>query len=181
MDLTVIGFIIAVVGIVLQLSDAFPDHPEVRKALVYLAIGVFLGIVASAALGARYEITGNVDRRFALLFSLAGMAAVFGTLATFMKDEPRRKVAILMTAIFGAGFVMTGFVVMAGSSPGASRYSSDEILLLANSAEQKGQYETAIERLGEFKQGLPDEKAQQLVEERIDALRRKQVRMNPDR
>jgi len=67
MTVEIIGLIIAVVGIVLQLSDAFPEHRETRKVIVFLAIGVFLGMLASASAGANYNVAGNVDAGWALL------------------------------------------------------------------------------------------------------------------
>lgn len=171
MDLTVIGFVIAVVGIVLQLFDAFPGHRETRKVIVFMSIGLFLGILASAALGAEYNITGNVDRRFILLYGLAGGAAAFGLLAVFVTEEARRDAAGIAALGFGGAFIATGFVVAMGSAEREPRYSSDEILMLADAAEQAGQYETAIDRLEELDGRLSNVEASERIRSRIQKIR----------
>lgn len=170
MDLTVIGFIIAVVGIALQVADAFPEHRETRKAVVLLAIGTFIGIAASALLGAKYNITGDVDRRFALLYGLAGGAGVFALLGVFIGDEKRRDAASIASLIFVGLFLVTGMVVGAGTIEPSPQYSTDEILVLADTAEQRGQFETAIDRLEELKDRLRSKPAADEVQKRIDRL-----------
>ncbi|EQB12668.1 hypothetical protein [Sphingobium lactosutens] len=151
MDLTVIGFVIAVVGIVLQLADAFPEHREVRKAIFLMSIGLFLGIVASAALGAQYQITGNIDRQFALLFGLAGLAAVFAFTAIFLPDVDRRNVAMSASLGSALAFCATGLFIVLGAVPNVTnQYSTDEIAVLADHAQRSGQKQLAIERLQEL-------------------------------
>lgn len=171
MDLTVTGFIIAVVGITLQLFDAFPEHRETRKVIVFMSIGLFLGILASAALGAQYSITGNVDRRFALLYGLAGSAAVFGLLAVAVSDEARRNAAGAVAFCFGGAFLVTGLFVAGGSTETRYEYSTDEVLMLANAAEQAGQYEIAIDRLEELDKRLNDVDGSERVRKRIKKIR----------
>ena len=176
MDLTVVGFVIAVVGIVLQLSDAFPAHREIRQAIVLLSLGVFVGIAASAALGAKYEITGNVDRRFALLYGLAAVAALFGIIAVLVADEKRREVALVIAGCAGGIFLLSGFAVGLGASTSHSRYSTDEILLLANEAERKGQYDTALDRLKELQLMVEATSSQEAIQRRIDRIQAAQGR-----
>lgn len=170
MDLTIGGFIIAVVGIVLQVADAFPEHRETRKAVVLLALGVFMGIAASALAGAKYEITGDVDRRFILLYILAGVGGLFALIAVMIADEKRRDVASSTAGVFAALFVVSGIAISLGTISRPDQYSADEILLLANSAEQRGQYETAIDRLEEFRSRLKAQAAQEQITKRIDRL-----------
>lgn len=167
MDLTAISFVIAVVGITLQLSDAFPEHRETRKAIVFISIGLFFGILASAALGAKYNISGNVDRRFALLFGLAGAATAFGLLMVIVTDEARRIAAGSVALALAGAFIVTGFFVAVGSIERAPRYSADEILLLANAAEQAGQYEIAIDRLEELDDRLSSGEGSERIQKRI--------------
>ena len=76
-----------------------------------------------------------------------------------------------MAAAAGFGFLLTGFVVAMGSAHNASAYSSDEILLLANAAEQRGQYETAIERLQELEGRIDAPAEHAAIAKRIAALR----------
>ncbi len=170
MDLTIIGFVIAVVGIVLQLSDAFPEHRETRKVIVLLSLGVFVGIGASALLGAKYDIQGNVDAKFALLYGLAGLAALFGVLAVIVGDEKRREAAIALALATGTVFLFSGLAIGMGSIGPHPVYSTDEIMLLAKSAEARGQYETAIDRLEEVLSRVNEDSAKQGLAERIKRL-----------
>ncbi len=177
MDLTIAGFAIAVVGIVLQLADAFPEHRETRKVIVVMAIGIFLGILASSMLGARYNVTGNVDRRFALLYALLGISFFFGIVAVIVSDEKRREASLILGGISGAAFLIAGFAVAVGSSPNVgSRYSTDEILLLANAAERRGQYETALDRLAELESRMPTSGARAAIKQRIERVQAAQSR-----
>lgn len=170
MDLTVVGFIIAVVGIVLQVADAFPEHRETRKVIVVLSMGVFIGILASAVLGATYNVTGDVDRRFALLYGLAGAGCLFTLVAILVGDDDRRQVALLGAGAAAILFCLSGLGIGLSSAKGVYNYSADEILLLANDAERRGQYETAIDRLRELKSRLNAQAAQDNVQKRIDRL-----------
>ena len=170
MDIAVIGFVIAILGIILQIADAFPEHRETRKAIVLLTIGIFLGILTSAVLGVQYSITGNVDRRFALLYGLAGVAALFALTAIAVVDAKRREVALALAASAAGLFLVSGFVVGLSSVEPAERYSNDEILLLANDAEQRGRFDLAIERLEELNRRVRDDQASKILEGRISKI-----------
>jgi hypothetical protein len=175
LDLTIIAFVIAVVGIVLQVADAFPEHREIRKVIVYLSLGVFVGVAVSAMLGATYNITGNVDRRFALLYGLGAIGALFGLIAIISQNDQRQQMAAAM-ALGAAGlFLLSGFAVALGSADRAPDFSTDEILLLADSAENSGQVQTAIDRLEELKQRLNNTEARTKVQRRIDKLQASQA------
>lgn len=175
MDLTIISLVIAVVGIVLQLADAFPEHRETRKVIVLLSLGIFIGVAISATLGATYNITGNVERRFALLFGLVGMGGMFGLVAVFSDDENRQQAAATMALGATVIFLVVGLFVALGSVDRDPVYSTDEILLLANSAEKSGQYQTAIDRLEELQQRLDSTEARNAVGARIDKLQAAQA------
>lgn len=175
MDLTVVGFIIAVFSIVLQVADAFPEHRETRKVIVLLTVGTFIGIAASALLGAQYSITGDVDRRFALLYILAGGAAFFGLLAVTVGDENRRSVALAIAGASAVVFALAGFAVAISSAEGSEQYSTDEVLVLANVAERNGQYETAIDRLKELARRVEGQPAREAIRVRIARLQRAQI------
>lgn len=174
MDLTLIGFVIALVGIVLQISDAFPEHRETRKVIVLLSIGLFIGIAASAALGAKYQVTGNVDRRFALLYAIAGFAAFFGIVSIFVDDRNRRETALALAGSAAGIFILSGFFVAIGSQEPEPIYSEEEILILANDAEQKGRYELAIKRLAEMQTRTRDDEAHRRLADRIAILKKQQ-------
>lgn len=175
MDLTIFGTIIAVVGLTLQFTDAFAQHPEMKKAIVFLSFGMFLGIAASAALGARYHITGNVDRSYLLLFSIVGCALFCAVLAYITNDENRRAVAGIAALCFGAAFLLTGIAYgFAGRDPTPS-YSFEEVAALAERAERIGDYETALQRLRELEDRVETDQARDAISQRVASVQSKQI------
>ena len=170
MDLAIIGFIIAVVGLILQLADAFPEHRETRKVVVLIAVGLFLGICASAILGAKYSITGDVDRRFVLLYSLAAIGGLFGILAYFTSDENRRNVALSFAVGTGFIFCLSGFAIGMGAMEREEQYSTDELLILADFAQQHHQYEIAIDRLKQLDRRIANQATSEKIKNRISKI-----------
>lgn len=171
MNIEIVGLAIAVLGIILQLADAFPEHRETRKVIVVLAIGVALGMVASASAGATYNVTGNVDAKWALLFGLVALVSLFGLLAIFANSEAGQQIAAFGACGVGVLFVLTGIAIGLGSQREVYTYSTDEVLQLASSAEQRGQYELAITRLEEARDRVEGAPARYALQQRIAKLR----------
>jgi cytochrome bd-type quinol oxidase subunit 2 len=138
------SFIIAIIGIVLQLADAFPEHRETRKTIVILSLGVFVGAGVSALLGARYEISGNIDAKYSLLFFFAFVALGFAAAGTMLKDKGRREFAATAAAASAGLFLLVGFAFALGSADPNRGLTDDNLILLASSAEQKSDYVAAI-------------------------------------
>ena len=121
-------------------------------------------------LGARYYVTGNVDRRFILLYGLVGIEALFGLLAYFTADKYRREVALSLAAATGIIFCISGLAIGLGSAERLEQYSTDEILVLADFAERNGQYETATDRLEELNRRVKNTTARESIKKRINRL-----------
>lgn len=170
MDLAIVGFIIAVVGIVLQISDAFPDHREIRKTVVFVSIGVFLGILASAVAGAEYHITGNIDRRYAILFAILTCAVASVILAMVFKDDGRQTVASACAAGFMLIFFFGGAAVAVGESERRYEYTIDEVSLLADRAEKMGDYTTALDRLNELNGRVRSYGGNERIRKRVERI-----------
>lgn len=144
MDLAIPSFAIAIIGIALQLADAFPQHRQARQTIVVMAIGVFIGAALSGLLGAKYELTGNVDGRYVVLFALIGGAIAFGLFAVLLGQKEKREIAGAIAACFGLAFLLAGFVIAAGSARGPSLdLSTDDWRVLAQAADRRGDYEAA--------------------------------------
>lgn len=166
MDLTGISFVIAIVGIVLQVADAFPEHRGTRKAIVLLSLGVFIGVAVSSLLGAEYEVKGDFDSSYALLFALVGAFVIFGLLAVITTGEA----AGWLTLGSAALFVIFAISLFLSKSDPRYTYSTDEVLILANNAERRGEIERAVERLEELRQRISNTAAHSHIQRRIDRL-----------
>lgn len=95
---------------------------------------------------------------------------LFGLLAILVDDNDRRQVALLGAGVAVLIFCLSGVAIGIGSSRHVYNYSTDELLLLANDAERRGQYETAIDRLQELEGRLNGQAAQDNVAKRINRL-----------
>jgi hypothetical protein len=153
---------------------------------------VLLGVVpiASAIVGAlvnrfigpdaQCPITTIVDGRFALLGGLLVFILVFALLATLLSDAAKRENASSVAWIGCGLFVAAGFIVALGTIERAPDLSNDDLVVLANSAEQRRDYQGAIDRLNALRQRTLGEDGQQRVQARIEALQRAQMdRVSP--
>ena len=178
MDLAIPSFLIAIVGIVLQLADAFPEHREARKTIVTMSFGFFAGALANGLSGANYQIKGDLDARYALLFSLIALFVIFALLSAFFTEDKRRESAgNAAWAMFGL-FLVTGFVLSIGyiwsTSERSPSLSTDELMVLARNAEARGEFERAINYTQQIKIRLPSS-ADGEIDNRIEALEKKQL------
>ncbi|HEX8419453.1 MAG TPA: hypothetical protein VF638_05510 [Sphingomonas sp.] len=174
---TIVSVIIAIVGIVLQLIDAFPTHREARRSVATVAVGIFLGVAASSFSRAQYNISGNIDRQFVLLFALLAVTVVFGLLAALLGDPKRRDAAGMIGLCFGLVFLAAGAMVAAGASPAQDqpKFSTDELLLVAGRAEQQGKPDVAIAHLERLATQLASSEARAQVRQRIRKLEQAQA------
>lgn len=177
--LAIASFVIAILGIAMQIFGAFPEHKEARNTVVTLSIGVFIGAALSMALQTRYQLTGNFNSSYALLFFLAAGALVFFGFATLLDDREKRDAATWPAGIFTGVFLLTGLVIGLGSIERAPSLTKDEIIILVNAAENRGDFETAIGHLEQLRlQG--DETVDSAISARIQQLERRQLqRVNP--
>jgi len=179
--LAIASFLIAIVGILLQISGAFPEHKEVRKTIVTISIGLFLGVGISSLLNADLQITGNVDNRYALLFSLVGIAFFFGIVATVVPDDKRRNIAAtsagIATFIFLACGLAIGINASVSGGPPTYEVTTDELVLLANAAEQRRAYGEAIGYLERLRHRNLPQAAYPQIRTRIQRLEALQLQL----
>ena len=179
MDLAVPSFLIAIVGIVLQLADAFPEHRETRKTVVIMSIGFFAGAIGNGVFSAKYNITGDFSSKYAILFALAFILFVFGLLATLLSDDKKRDNASVVAGGAAILFLLTGFAVAMSGIDRDPVLSTDELLVLAKNAESHGQYEHAVDLNRQLKARLPSG-ADAEIQNRIDILEQQQVGLHSD-
>lgn len=164
----------AVVGLVLQFADAFPEHREERKTVVIISLGVFLGVAASTFSKAQYNITGNVDARYLLLFALVAATAAFALLAALAGTEAKRDTAGVAAMGFGGVFLISGMAIGIGSVERDPYLSVDETLLLATASEQQQDFDRATDLLKTLYARLDGEREATLTK-RIEQIELKQA------
>ncbi|MEP7351093.1 MAG: hypothetical protein ABI668_14230 [Sphingorhabdus sp.] len=174
MDLAVPSFLIAIVGIILQFADAFPEHRETRKVIVVMCIGFFVGSLANALSGATYNVTGNVDYKAVIIFSLLAVLILFALLGTLLNDEKKRDSASGAAWVAVGLFVLAGFVVSLSGIEQDPTLSTDEIILLARSAETRGDIDRAIALNKQLKSRVSSP-ADDIIQKKIDALIEQQM------
>lgn len=153
---------------------------------------VLLGVVpiASAIVGAlvnqfigpdaQCPITTIMDGRFVLLGALLLFILVFALLGTLLSDAAKRESAS-STAWVGCGlFAAAGMIVAIGTIDRTQDLTNDDLVVLANGAEQRRDYQGAIDRLKTLRRRSLGEEGQRRVQARIDALERAQMdRVSP--
>jgi hypothetical protein len=169
-----VSFIIAVIGIILQLVDAFPDHRETRKAVVVMALGVFVGVGISTLLNTKFSVTGNFDARYGLLYGIAAITTLFGLLAALLGNSEKRDIAGVAAGVGVLLFVASGLAVGISWTERVPYLSKDELIALASHAERQGAYEKAIERLMELDAVTREQATSDRIKAKIDSLRKLQ-------
>ena len=180
---TYIAGIASLLGFALQVFDVFPKHAGFRKTLFLLILGIFLGTLLNtfnaSNINFEVKITG-----FTLLVALFAFTIIGFLIAGAMTKEAERREELF--AIGGIGFFAFIIVLLFGSlisgnveSPAIEKQklTVSELIKLADTAEDKGDYDRAIMHLETIEQRLePNDPRKQKLEERIDQTKDKQIK-----
>ena len=169
---TYITGIAGLLGLVLQLKDAFPEHREARKAIVMLVIGVFVGSLISALRGVKVDFGATVSPSQVLVGVFVAVLAFVAVVAAFTR-EPQRRIELF--AFTGIGTVALFFLLLFVSMDSVAdsraererqQINLEELVTLVDLAVAKQSYERALVLLGEARRRLPpkDERAKLLVD-----------------
>lgn len=169
---TYITGIAGLLGLVLQLKDAFPEHREARKAIVMLVIGVFVGSVISALRGVKVDFGATVSPSQVLVGVFVAVLALVAVVASFTREPERRTELFAFTGIgtvalfFLLMFVNIGSLEDSRAERERQQINLEELITLVDLAVAKQSYERALVLLGEARRRLPpkDERAKLLVE-----------------
>ena len=78
---TYITGIAGLLGLMLQLKDSFPEYREVRKTIVLLVIGVFVGSIISSLKGVKVDFAtsiGSFEILVAVFVAVLAVVAIAG-------------------------------------------------------------------------------------------------------
>ncbi len=136
----------SLVSLILQLDDRLNRYDKLFRAVTYISFGSFLSSLAMGLGGAKDFELGDVVR--AVCFCLGAAGLVFGGYLIFQSTRTTRDFS---GEIIGVITVSLGVLVVVGLSFVEStpreidRLEVQEIVFLAENAENKGRFDRAIE------------------------------------
>jgi len=189
LDLDVFTYITGVAGLLglaLQLKDAFPEHRETRKTIVLLVLGIFLGSLVSAIRGVRLDIGATLSPTQILIGVFTAVLAFVAVVAAFAREPQRRMELFAFTGIGTVALFVLLFATGLGSVEESraqrerQQINLEELLMLADTSIAKENYERALILLAEAKKRLPPrDERMQILEQREAEVRAQQVRGKP--
>jgi hypothetical protein len=183
MSLALISGIAGILGLLLQLTDSFPKHREVRQAAVLLILGFFAGSLAAAATGARIQIEGGIAPSHLLIAALLTISSLLLIAALFTENEGRRSELYGASAV-AAGIMCAVFFLVASawalSGSGYQAITLDEYLALSALSESRGDYDRAIQMTERADSRLEfDDPRKEQLKQRSERLKSLQVTPSP--
>ncbi|HEY0111825.1 MAG TPA: hypothetical protein VGB59_01600 [Allosphingosinicella sp.] len=160
MNLALISGIAGILGLLLQLTDSFPEHREVRRAVVLMILGFFAGTLAAASTGARITIHGGMAPSYLLIAALLAVTLILLISAIFVTADSRRAELYLASAICGGAMLAVFFLVSVAwalSGTGPNSFTIEEYLALSKSSEGRGDFARAIEMTERAEANMPPE------------------------
>lgn len=181
---TYITGLISILGFLLQIRDVFPQHREIRKALLYLVTGIFLGSI----LGSLQSVNVVIDSpqhpllliayvALAIIATVLTLAAIAALMVT--DDNKRRSLHEFIGNGFAA-FVLLGFLTGLGQGLGDKASSNDitfdELITLSRNHTEQKNYGRAIALIELAKGNLPQiDIRHQLLLNQLNELKKTQV------
>ncbi|MCG8096881.1 MAG: hypothetical protein JAZ17_25200 [Candidatus Thiodiazotropha endolucinida] len=189
MDLTYFAYISGVaslLGFMLQVFDVFPTHADIRKSLFLLALGIFIGTIFNAMDASEIEVTFKASG-YVILVSVLLLITIIALIAgAMMEDKERRGELFAVSGVSSFIFMLVlifGYIFSSISSSvdsenvEKSRLTTNELLLLADSAMAQGDYEREIMHLETLKNRFYIEDIRRKkLEERIGQAKDKQIK-----
>jgi hypothetical protein len=164
----VIG-LVSLLGFVLQVRDVFPKHREVRKALVFVVTGIFIGAIITTLVRTSLSETIHLNSITTLLFfCVLGLSAI--ALVALLKGD---KLSLDRISFV----ILVAIVALALRSDGGDHlYSMDETLQLVDRSMERGDVDRAIILLQNAKKTLPhNDPRYASISQWIDQLKCEQV------
>jgi len=154
---TYITGIAGLLGLVLQFKDSFPEHRDLRKNVVLLVIGVFVGSLVTTFKGVKIDIGPSITGYQGLIGVVVAVLVFVSVVAAFTKDGTRRAELFTFTAA-GTGVLLLLLIGGAAASSKSTdeRTSLEELIYLSNYEVEHRSYERALMFLDEAKTRLAE-------------------------
>ena len=179
---TYIAGIATILGLFIQIKDIFPQHRETRKNVIFIILGLFIGTLIGSL--QRINVTFSVPMSGSYLLGGAIILVVFVVLISAVLTDNNEK-RMQLFGVSGAGaallfFILFGLLMLqspAARSRSVDKITNDELLLLADSNKEKGNFERSIYFLEEIKEDLNSaDPRYEILEKKISGLKKLQMR-----
>ena len=177
---TYITGIATLLGLFIQLKDAFPQHRETRKNLIFLTFGVFLGTLAGSLQKINITLATPINGIYLLTGAIIAVVFIILISAVFTNDNEKR---MQLFRVSGAGTVLL-FIILFGhfllspavTSRSFDKISNDELLTLSEINEEKGNFERSIYCLEQVKNDLSsNDPRYKILKKKISDLKKLQI------
>ena len=166
--------IVALISFAMQLTDIFSKYAEAKKIITVLLLGIFIGSIAGPFFKSPPVFDVKIDGFHLLLGSLLLFCIILVLMASITKEEARRGEMWLAASVSAAVFL--GILVFGSLAIyGPARLSESELVALAAYEEGKSNYARALNFLNEAKNGALHRELQAAIQDRINALKKKQL------
>lgn len=178
MDFAIISYIAGIaslLGLILQLIDAFPEYREVRKTVFLIVLGVFIGTI----LGSLQAVSIKLDSPLSAFHIIIAISVLIissvAIIGAFTNDHIKR-VHIFTASCVG---LIALLIVLFGNAVstiqiGQHDITKDELMILANNNLEKGDVDRAIIILDMVKNQLNlDDPRRKLLDKKINELKNK--------
>ena len=177
---TYITGVAGLLGLLIQFKDGFAEHREIRRTIVLLIVGIFVGSLLSAIKGIKIDLGASISPINALIAFTALVVGFVAVAATFTGDAERRGELFGFTALGGLLVLVlvagAGIASSTGGRPSAEQLSLEELMNLADNADSRGNFERAIFMLERARQTMPlKDERREVLSRREKAIKEKQV------
>jgi len=172
-----IAGIASLLGLILQVLDAFPEYREVRKIIFFMVLGVFIGTILSSLQRISFKFDVPISTYYILLLFALLIISSLAIIGSFTKDYSTRMhiftasglgLSALLIFLFGYAIYTTNI-----NKP---YITNDELMILADKNMEKGNIDRAITILEILKQELyPGDPRIKMLDEKINELKNKKL------
>jgi len=179
---TYITGIAGLLGLLLQFKDSFPEHRDIRKSVVLIVIGVFVGSLVSSLRGVKVDFGTTISPFEVLVGVYASVLAIIAMLGALSSDGKRRYELFSFAGLGTVGlFVLLLFGSMVSGVDSREererkQLTIEELMELSNANAARGNYDRALYFIDLAKLRIPrsDERFKSL-ESRVSEIKIKQV------
>jgi hypothetical protein len=175
---TLITGVAGLLGLLLQLKDAFPEHREVRKSIVLVVLGIFVGSVIASLLNSQFALAIPLTPFQILVAAFGGVLSLLTIAAAFSPDPHKRSE---LWGATGAGLFAFLLVLLFGGTFNLRedkpiQLTMDESIEISVLHVRRGNYDRAIHFLDLAKTSISRKDPRYLaIEKQITELKIKQV------
>ncbi len=185
-NFTLITGVGGLVGLGIQFLDIFPKHGNVRHAIGFVLVGIFIGCLIRGVDPARVAVSMDIGLSGVVVFAF--MAVIGGCLlaAGVTESASKRSDFMAVSGIAAGLFMLVLGAIAITHSPAvadadAHRPTIAELILLSDTAEQRGDDDRAISHLEMAAAQMKTTQDSRLpaIEQRIERLKALEISSQP--